>query len=175
MGELVDLDNQTDEKPSAFHSRNWVRCDFFIKWVLVRGNNFSSRSLLWWRIILGTLEEFRKATTSFVMANGLSVCPHRTTRPSLDGFSWNLILEYILKICWSNSSFFFLSDKLRGYFTLRRLCIYVILEWEMFQTKVVEKITPSFWCSKTFFRKSCRLWDNVEKNIVDPDRPQMTI
>ena len=36
-------------------------------------------------------------------------------------------------------------------------------EWEMFQTKVVEKIKTHILCSVTFFRKSCRLWDNVEK------------
>ena len=38
------------------------------------------------------------------------------------------------------------------------------LEWEMFQTKVVEKIKTHISCSVTFFfRKSCRLWDNVGK------------
>jgi hypothetical protein len=33
----------------------------------------------------------------------------------------------------------------------------------MFQTKVVEKIKTHILCSVTFFRKSCRLWDNVGK------------
>jgi len=33
----------------------------------------------------------------------------------------------------------------------------------MFQTKVVEKIKTHILFSVTFFRKSCRLWDNVEK------------
>jgi hypothetical protein len=37
------------------------------------------------------------------------------------------------------------------------------LEWEMFQTKVVEKIKTHILYSITFFRKSFRLWDNVEK------------
>jgi len=38
------------------------------------------------------------------------------------------------------------------------------LEWEMFQTKVVEEIRKHGLCSITFFsRKSCLLWDNVEK------------
>jgi hypothetical protein len=37
------------------------------------------------------------------------------------------------------------------------------LEWEMFQTKVVEKIKTHILCSVIFFKKSCRLWDNVEK------------
>jgi len=38
-----------------------------------------------------------------------------------------------------------------------------LLEWEMFQTKVVEKIKTHILCSVTFSRKSCRLWDNVGK------------
>jgi len=33
----------------------------------------------------------------------------------------------------------------------------------MFQTKVEEKIKTDVSCSVTLFRKSCRLWDNVEK------------
>ena len=37
------------------------------------------------------------------------------------------------------------------------------LEWEMFQTKVVEKIKTHILCSVIFFRKSYRLWNNVEK------------
>jgi hypothetical protein len=50
------------------------------------------------------------------------------------------------------------------------------LEWEMFQTKVAEKIkTHIFVFSNFFFRKSCRLWDNVEKNTVQPDTPHDNI
>jgi hypothetical protein len=33
----------------------------------------------------------------------------------------------------------------------------------MFQTNVVDKIKTHILCSITFPRKSCRLWDNVEK------------
>jgi len=33
----------------------------------------------------------------------------------------------------------------------------------MFQTEAAEKTKRYIFCSKTFFRKSCRLWDNVEK------------
>jgi len=32
-----------------------------------------------------------------------------------------------------------------------------------FQTKVVEKIKTHILCSVTFFQKSYRLWENVEK------------
>ena len=49
------------------------------------------------------------------------------------------------------------------------------LEWEMFQTKVVEKIKTHILCPVTFFRKSTRLWDNVEKNIVRWGRIQTII
>jgi hypothetical protein len=38
-----------------------------------------------------------------------------------------------------------------------------LLEWEMFQIKVVEKIKTHILCSVTIVRKSCCLWDNVEK------------
>jgi hypothetical protein len=38
---------------------------------------------------------------------------------------------------------------------------YIFLEWEMFQTKVVEKIKTHILCS--FSRKSRRLWDNVKQ------------
>ena len=37
------------------------------------------------------------------------------------------------------------------------------LESEMFQTKAVQKIKTHILCSVTFSRKSCSLWDNVEK------------
>jgi len=33
----------------------------------------------------------------------------------------------------------------------------------MFRTNVVQKIKTHILCSVTFFRKSCRLWDNVGK------------
>ena len=47
----------------------------------------------------------------------------------------------------------------------------------MFQTKVVEKIKTHILFSITFFRKSCRLRDNVRKKkyCSEPDMPQMTI
>jgi len=55
------------------------------------------------------------------------------------------------------------------------------LEWEMFQTDIVRKIETHILCLITYFRKSCRLWDNVEEYgtarqaTKQPDRPQMTI
>jgi hypothetical protein len=37
------------------------------------------------------------------------------------------------------------------------------LEWEMFRINVVEETKTHILCSVTFFRKSCRLWDNAAK------------
>jgi len=39
-----------------------------------------------------------------------------------------------------------------------------LLEWENFQTKVVEKIKTHILCLITLLRKSSDLWDNVEKH-----------
>jgi len=37
------------------------------------------------------------------------------------------------------------------------------LQWENFWKKVAENLKTHIWCSKMFSRKSCRLWDNVQK------------
>jgi len=95
-----------------------------------------------------------------------SVRPHGTPRLLFDGFSLNLIPEYILKICRENEK----SDKNEGYFLyvthlhLRSHVAEFFLEWELFQTKFLEKIKEHiFYSIKLFFlRKSCLLWDNVE-------------
>jgi len=39
----------------------------------------------------------------------------------------------------------------------------VFSEREILQTNVVQKIKTHILCSKTFFWKLCRLWDNVEE------------
>ena len=44
------------------------------------------------------------------------------------------------------------------------------LEWEMFQTKFVQRIKTHVLCSVNYFRKECRLWNNMDRA-----RPQMTM
>jgi len=60
-----------------------------------------------------------------------------------------------------------------GYVNFWYLADY-FLEWEMFQTKVVKKITTYILCSTTVSGKSCHLWGNVE-NAAEPGRSQMTL
>jgi hypothetical protein len=61
------------------------------------------------------------------------------------------------------------SDKNKGYFTWRPIYIFLsylaqfILEWKTFQTITVDKLEPHVSCTVICFRKSCRLWNNVEK------------
>ena len=45
---------------------------------------------------------------------------------------------------------------------LQHYLVDFILEWEIFQIKVVEKIKTYILYPVTFFWKSCRLWDNVD-------------
>jgi len=37
---------------------------------------------------------------------------------------------------------------------------------KMFQTKFIEEIEVHVLCSGMFSRKSCRLWDNIEKYCI---------
>ena len=112
--------------------------------------------------------KLREATISFVCR---SVCPlvgpHGTTPIPLGQFSWNLILQYVSQICRENSSFIKIGQEQRVLYMKTSLHFWsylnhFFLQWEMFQTNVVEKINTHVLCSVTFFRKSCRLWDNVE-------------
>ena len=48
--------------------------------------------------ILRAFAKLQKLTISFVMSVRPSVCPHGTTRLSLDGFSWNVIFQYFSKL-----------------------------------------------------------------------------
>jgi hypothetical protein len=41
----------------------------------------------------------------------------------------------------------------------------LFLKWEKFRIKIDEKIKTHISCSLNFFRKSCRLWDNVENYV----------
>ena len=66
--------------------------------------------------ILGALAQLQKITISFVMPVHPFVHPHGTTRLPLDGFSWNLIFESVLKIV-EKIQVSLKSDKNNGYFT----------------------------------------------------------
>ena len=118
-------------------------------------------------IFIGAVPKLRKATISCIMFVLPSVCPHGKTQLPLDGFLLNLTFEYFSKICRGNSSFIKTGQKERVLYmkTNTHFWSYLaqpFLEKKMFQTKVVEK-AHTFCSVSFFFRKWCRLWDNVEK------------
>ena len=131
-------------------------------------------------IFLSTCAKLRKVTISFVMSVRPSVRIEQLASQWTD-FSWNFIFEYFSKNYRENSSII-KPNKNNGYITWRPIYIFLsylaqfFLEWEMFQTQVVEKIKTHILCSVTFFffRKSCR-GEKRWKNMLERGRLRMMI
>jgi hypothetical protein len=111
--------------------------------------------------VLGSLDKCAKR-----LLVSLFFCPRRTRTPG-DGCSWNVIFDYFSKICRENASFFKIWQELRVLYVKTYVHIWYLaefrLEWETFQTKVVEKIkTHNFF----FFRKYCCLLYSVGRCYI---------
>ena len=109
-----------------------------------------------------------------------SVCPNGTNRLPLDGFSWNLLFEYFSKSCLEKSSFTTNSGKNNRYFTWIPIYFHDNISLTHYNNKRYQKEDVQtnkihILCSILFFQKSCHLWGNVKKNMVDLDSTQMTI
>ena len=109
--------------------------------------------------------EFRHVCHSF----RLSVCvsfscpslrPNWTSRLTLDGFLWNLILS-IFKKSAEKMYISLKSNNNNGPFTWRTIYVYASMSLNYFY--VVQKIKTHMLYSITSFRKSSRLWHNVER------------
>jgi len=122
-------------------------------------------------MLLGAFAKLRKRLLiTSCLSVSVSVCPHGTTRLPLDGFSWNLILEYLSNICREYSSLIKIGQEKRVLYmkTIIHFLSYLAhfsLQRNLLQTKFVEKLGTRILRSIHFFppRKSCWLWDNVEK------------
>jgi len=56
---------------------------------------------------------------------------------------------------------------MKTHITFLSYLVRFFLEWEMFQTQILEKIKIHILCSVyIFFLKSWRLWENVEKYCI---------
>jgi hypothetical protein len=109
-----------------------------------------------------------KISKNYCYLRDVRPCICMEQRFPLDGFSWNLVFEYFSKNCRANSSFFKTWQEWRVLYMKTNIHFWshpskFFLEWEMFQTKFVEKIKTHFVFNFFFFRKSCLLLDNVEK------------
>ena len=119
--------------------------------------------------------EIPKLTVSFVM----SVRQHVTTRLPLDG---RIFMKFYIWVFFEN-----LSRKFKVHYDLARklvpylkthirfssYLVHFLLDWEMFQIKVVEKMKTHNLCSVTFFPESRAVYKIKWKNIVEPDRPHI--
>jgi len=88
----LTISNTSNYKFWTRDNAHTLHCGTFV-WPLLPSNAIYS--------LLGGFAKLQKVTISFVM----SVRLHETTQLPLDRFSWNLILQYFLKICHKNSSF----------------------------------------------------------------------
>ena len=135
-----------------FKSRNFSRIDW-VSWNLILA------------FLLGAFTEFRKAAISFVTFS--SVGSHRR-------FSWNLISEYFSKICPENSPLFknltrITDILLEDVYTFMIVSRWSILMMRNVSGKSCRENQNTTLCSITFFRKSYRLWDDVNgfsRNLI---------
>ena len=108
---------------------------------------------------LGPCAGLRKAIVSFVM----SVLPHGTTRVLLDGFWWNLVFDLLFRKS---------AEKVQVSLNLTRITctlhehvftFITISRWILHRMRNVLENQHTHFVFSNCFRKSCRLWDNVEK------------
>jgi hypothetical protein len=134
-------------------------------------------------IIFQTLSQnFEKRTVGFVMSVRPSFCPHGSTRFLLDGFSWNLVFEYFFRKTVKKIYISLKSDRNKWHFTWRPIysnstlhedrCTFLIISHSSLRRlrNVSEESCRDdqntyIMFSNIFFRKSCRLWDNVGKRV----------
>jgi hypothetical protein len=108
----------------------------------------------------------RKATICFVMSVRPSVRPHGTTRLPLDGFSWNLIR--LLRKLSRKFKFHYNRTRITGTLHEDRYTFSITFRSVLLRTKSISdqscrETRNKHFVFNTHFRKSCHLWDNVEK------------
>jgi len=128
---------------------------------------------------LGAYVKWRRATIYFCHVSP-SVRPRGTPLLSMDGFSWHWGSDHFSKVCREKSSSMEIWEDWRALYmqTDIHMWSYVahfFLEWEMFQTKVVEKIKTHFVFSIFYFFENRAFYEIMWKNILEQTRPHMTI
>ena len=123
---------------------------------------------------LDAFAKYRKVTVSFVVSVCLSVSPHGTIRLPLVRFSWNLIFEHF-RYFFEYVEVSLTSDKNNGYFTWRPIYIACwILRMRNVSGRIYRENQTHILYSISFLEK-CAVHEIMWKNIVQTDRPQMTI
>jgi len=99
------------------------------------------------------LGEFAKLWKGTIASSCLSARPHGTARIPLYAFSWKFAIPLFFEKSFEKVHVCLESNKNNRYFTRRPRYVCLaefIVEWEMFQAKVVEKIKTHFVSSNSF-------------------------
>jgi hypothetical protein len=155
--------------------RLWTNCDAFVilTWTVV----LKSLSTVYRASFLGTFANLRKGTVTFVRY--LSFLSHGTRLP-LDGFLWNLVLEYFSENLSRKCKFHWNMTGIRVLYMATNIHFWsyltqFFLEWKMFQTEVVEKIETHVFMFNNLFFENHVVYKIMLKIIVKLGRPQTTI
>jgi len=118
---------------------------------------------------LGAFVKWRQATFSVF----ISVSP--SDRMEQLGSHWRDFDEnWYLSIF--RQSFVKIQSDMKTYVYLGQYLAQLFLEWEMFQTEVLENIKTHFaFSANYYFLENHTVYEIKWKNIVEPGRPQMTI
>ena len=100
-----------------------------------------------------------------------AVRPHGTAWLPREEFTYNLIFEYFFRKSVEKIQVLLQSNKNNGYLAWTQMYILIIspsiiLRKRNISDRFVEKITKHILFSNYIFRKSRRLWDNVEKLCI---------
>ena len=125
----------------------------------------------WWHwrkrpeYFLGAFSKFRRATVTFVVSvcqsawNNSAATGRRFMKFDIWGFFENLPRKIKFDENLTRITGTFYEDLCKFMLTSQL----IFLGWEMFQTKLVEKIKADILCLVICLRKSYHLWDNVER------------
>ena len=120
-----------------------------------------------------------KVTVIFVMSVCPSLCLHGTAGLPLDGFSWNLIFGYFLKLCWENSSFIKIWQE---WWVLLREYLYIFMiipHWILLRIRNISdnscRENQNWHFIFSNFPKNSAIYEIMWKNMVEADRPQMIV
>jgi hypothetical protein len=120
--------------------------------------------------VLGACEKLRKVTISFVVSICTSVLP--SDRMEQRDYHWTdfheILYLCILRKTRGHSSFIKIGHEVRVHYMKTNVHLWsyfsaFFLEWEIFLTKIVEKVKTHILCSGNLSRESCPLWHNGEK------------
>ena len=110
----------------------------------------------------------------------MSVRPHGTTRVSLAGFLCNLIFEYFSKINFKKFKFRWSRTITKSTF-IEHQCTFlvirrsIILRMRNVSDKMLGGPTTHFSSITFFVFENLAVYEIMWKNIVEPERPQVTI